>query len=466
MLPVIALVGRPNVGKSTLFNRLTRSRDAIVDDQPGITRDRMYGRGQQNGSAFLVVDTGGLEAAEESQFARLIHQQVEWVIDEAQHVFFVVDARDGLVPADSEIADQLRRSRRPITVVVNKAEGVDGELAAAEFQELALGVPWPISARQGDGVAAMLAAVLAEYAAEEPGPAESDIPLLTLAGRPNVGKSTLANKLVGEHRMLVSDLPGTTRDSVRIPLSVAGKEYVLIDTAGVRRKARVQQAVEKFSVIKTLQAVANSHVVLLVLDASGEIGAQDATIAGMVQELGKSMVVVINKWDRLDSRQKQKIKHELASRLPFLAEPEVVYISALHGSNLDCVIPAGQRAYDSAMRSMSTAGLNRTLQAAVARLAPPVFRERQIRLKFAHQAGKNPPVIIVHGSQAEQLPESYRRYLCRFFRRYYALAGTPLRIIPRNSHNPFATKRRGGKPAGLRRQPSAADKSRRVAAKR
>ena len=435
MIPVIALVGRPNVGKSTLFNRLTKSRDAIVDDQPGITRDRLYGRGKVGDKPFLVVDTGGLEA-EQTQFSDMIRQQVDQVLLEAQVVILIVDGKDGLVPQDREIGEQLRQSGRDIQVAVNKTEGEESELAVSEFQELGLGAPMAISALRGDGTKELLDQALKDFDIED-NDEEEQVPRIALVGRPNVGKSTLTNKLVGEHRVLVSEEPGTTRDSVRIPIQVEGKDYILIDTAGVRRRAKVEQAIEKFSVIKTLQSIEHSNVVLLVLDASAEIGSQDATIAGMVQDLGRSMVVVINKWDRLEGRQRRKIKDELEIKLPFLPAPEMLFISALHGSNLSDVMPAARRAYDSAMKEFSTSSLNRTLEAALMQNPPPMQNGRPIKLKFAHQAGKNPPVVVVHGNQAEKLPDAYLRYLSKYFGNSYRLKGTRIRVIPRSGENPF-----------------------------
>ena len=435
MIPVIALVGRPNVGKSTLFNRLTKSRDAIVDDQPGITRDRLYGKGKFGDKAFLIVDTGGLEA-EQSQFGDMIRQQVDQVLQEAQVVILVVDGKDGLVPQDKEIGEQLRQSGREIQVAVNKTEGEEHELAVSEFQELGLGAPMAISAQRGDGTKELLDQVLREFDSDV-NDEDAQTPRIALVGRPNVGKSTLTNKLVGEYRVLVSEVPGTTRDSVHIPIQVEDRDYVLIDTAGVRRRSKVEQAVEKFSVIKTLQAIENSHVVVLVLDASSEIGAQDATIAGMVQDLGRSMVVVVNKWDRLEGRQRRKIKDELEIKLPFLPDPDVLFISALHGSNLADVMPAVRRAYESSMVEFSTSSLNRMLEAAVTQTPPPMQNGRPVKLKFAHQAGKNPPIVVVHGNQAEKLNDAYIRYLSNFFGKAYRLRGTRVRVIPRSGENPF-----------------------------
>ena len=435
MIPVIALVGRPNVGKSTLFNRLTRTRDAIVDNQPGVTRDRLYGRGKLGDRPYLVVDTGGLEA-DEGFFAAAIRHQVEQVIEEAEMVVFIVDVKDGLVPQDRDIANLLRISDRPTLVAVNKSEGDDPAYAVSEFHELGLGDPVAISAKRGDGLELLLLHALAALPEVEDGDLEKP-PHFALVGRPNVGKSTLTNKLLGEYRVIVSDQPGTTRDSVRVPMRYGDDDYILIDTAGVRKRARVEQTVEKFSVIKTLQAIEHADVAILVLDATSEIGAQDATIAGMIQDLGRSTLVVVNKWDRLENRQRKKIRDELEIKLPFLPDPELLFVSAQHGSNLDKIMPAAIRAYRSSIASLNTASLNRALSAAVAQTAPPMRNERPIRLKFAHQAGKSPPVVVVHGNQAEKLPASYLRYLSKYFSEYYKLTGTRIRVIPRSGENPF-----------------------------
>ncbi len=439
MLPVLALVGRPNVGKSTLFNRLTRSRDALVGDQPGVTRDRLYGRGRLGDAGFLAVDTGGL-SADEDAFGPLIRQQVELAVEEAQAILFIVDAAHGLAPQDREIGALLRRNKAAVFVVVNKSEAIEDEVASAEFQALGLGAPHAISALRGSGVDELLSSVLAALTQWPAGETETELglPKITLAGRPNVGKSTLANRLAGQARALVSPIPGTTRDSVRMALNIGGERVMLIDTAGVRRKSRVHEVIEKFSVIKTLQAMEEAQVVLLILDASAEISTQDAAIAGMIQDLGRSLVVVVNKWDCLAKRQRQKIQDEIDRKLPFLPNPETVFISALRGSNLAAVMPAAMRAHRSAMLSIATSSINRTLADAVAQTPPPARNGRPTRLKFAHQAGKNPPLIVVHGGQAEKLPESYRRYLARYFARAYRLVGTPVRIIARTAVNPYA----------------------------
>ncbi len=442
-VPVVALIGRPNVGKSTLFNRLTRSRDALVDNQPGVTRDRLYGRSQIGGQSFLVVDTGGL-ASDPGFFQDQILQQVEQVIEEAQALIFLVDYQEGLVPSDRDIAERLRQAGRPVWVAVNKSEGEVPDLAVAEFQELGLGAPRAISALRGHGVEELVRLALAGFVDDEPDEAQAAA-RMALVGRPNVGKSTLTNRIVGSDRMIVSEVPGTTRDSVRIPFDYAGREFTVVDTAGVRRRARVEEVLEKFSVIKTLQSIEEADVVVLVLDARREIGTQDATVAGMVLDLGRSVVVVVNKWDGLETHQRRRIRDHLERKLAFLPDPEMVFVSALHGSNLSQVMPAVVRALDSSRLELGTARLNQTLESAIIQTPPPMYQNRPIKLKFAHQAGKNPPVVVVHGTQAERLPGSYLRYLGRYFARRYRLRGTRIRVIPRNGVNPFAHRKKRSK---------------------
>lgn len=441
MLPVVALVGRPNVGKSTLFNKLTKTRDALVDNQPGVTRDRLYGRGRVGHIPFLVVDTGGIES-EGNLFSRLIGEQVEQVIEEADVIMFLVDAIDGLTIEDTDIAQRLRRSGRKIYLLVNKSEGIADSVVTAEFQELSLGSPVAISARRGYGIENVIRDALNDFGKAESDEAEGEaesvgLPTFAVVGRPNAGKSTLINKLAGEQRMIVSDVPGTTRDSVTIPISVKGRDYILIDTAGVRKKSKVNEVIEKFSVIKTLQAIENCQVVLLVVDASTEIGVQDAAIAGIVNDFGRSIVIVVNKWDGLDSRKRNRIIKDIQLKFSFLPDPELITISALHGSNVGKVVPAASRAYNSAMVSIATSSLNRILAKAIVQTPPPMNNQRPVKLKFAHQAGKNPPVIVVHGNQADSLPKSYLRYLSRYFSSAYRLTGTPVRVLTRVGENPF-----------------------------
>ena len=439
MLPVVALVGRPNVGKSTLFNRLTRSRDALVDDQPGVTRDRLYGRGRIGRIPFLVVDTGGIESGD-PRFGRMIEEQVEQVIEEADTVWFLVDAVTGLVAQDRDIAQRLRSGARKVRLLVNKSERFSASLVTSEFQELSLGMPLAISAKRGDGIESALLDTLGDCGEEAVGaelPGHPDIPKFALVGRPNAGKSTLINRLAGSPRMIVSELPGTTRDSVQAPLTIDGNDMILIDTAGVRKKSKVEETIEKFSIVKTLQTIENCHVVLLIVDASAGIGSQDAAIAGMVHDSGRSMVIVVNKWDGLDSRKRNQVMRDIDSKFSFLPDPERIIISALHGSNLQAVIPAARRACGSAMIRIATSSLNRTLAEAIVKTPPPLHNQRPVKLKFAHQAGRNPPVIVIHGNQVDALPKSWLRYLSRYFSNAYGLTGTPVKILTRVSENPF-----------------------------
>ncbi|MXZ80680.1 MAG: ribosome biogenesis GTPase Der [Gammaproteobacteria bacterium] len=451
MLPVIALIGRPNVGKSTLFNRLTRSRDALVDDRPGVTRDRLYGQCRLGRHPFLVVDSGGLDL-DGDDFASQVHGQVEQLLIESDTVLFVVDALDGVLMHDREIAQWLRASGATVRLIVNKTEGVDPDIATSEFEELGLGKPVPVSARRGSGIGKLLESL---FEGEPDVPVEgadtARIPAIAIVGRPNVGKSTLLNRLSGEKRAIVSSLPGTTRDCVRTPVRIDGNEYDLVDTAGIRKKAVVRDRIEKFSVVKTLQAIEASDAVLLVLDARTGIESQDVAIAGMIHELGRSLAVVLNKWDGLDRSWKNRMIRDAGERLSFLPDCEHVAISALYGSNLDDVLPAAIRARESAMIKIPTSSLNRVLQEAISSTPPPAYRNRQIKLKFAHQAGSNPPLVVIHGNQADKLPESYRRYLSRFLARAYRLRGTPVRIIMRVGDNPFAGGKSAERGSGRRR---------------
>lgn len=443
MKPVVVLAGRPNVGKSTLFNRLTRSRAAIVADEPGITRDRQYGDGLIGDRPYYVVDTGGISQSLSSRagggqaLRELMASQVRQALAEADAVVFLVDVREGLQPFDHQIANDLRRLGKPVALAVNKSEGMEPALAAGEFHALGLGEPRPISSAHGEGVAELMDQVLAPlpHVAEEAVP--SDIPRVAVVGRPNAGKSTLVNALLGEERVMVSERPGTTRDAIHVPLERAGKSYILIDTAGVRRRARVEEAVEKFSAIKTLQALDEANVVVLVLDAQAGIAEQDATLAGYVLERGRALVVVVNKWDALDAGAREWVKREFERKLRFIDFAPAHHISALRRSGIGPLFPAIDRAFDSANRAMPTPRLNRVLQSAVARTPPPVVRGRRIRLKFAHQGGKNPPLVVVHGNQVRSLPASYRRYLAQAFRDAFHLVGTPVVIRCKEGVNPY-----------------------------
>ena len=442
MLPVLALVGRPNVGKSTLFNRLTRTRDALVADQPGLTRDRKYGVGRLGARPYVVVDTGGVGGDRQGVDA-LMEQQVQRAIGEADLVFFLVDGRDGVTAGDLAIAEELRRTGKPIRLVVNKTEGIDYDSISGDFFALGLGEPVPIAAAHGRGVHGLIDAALEGLppAPDEVAPVLEPGIQIAVVGRPNVGKSTLVNRLLGEERVVTFDQPGTTRDSIYIPFRRDQRAYTLIDTAGVRRRGKVSQAVEKFSVIKTLQAIEEANVVLLVLDARQGISDQDAGLAGHVVDSGRALVVVINKWDGLDADRRERIKVEMQRRLPFLDFAEWRFVSALHGSGVGHLLGAVDSAYAAATADLKTPALTRILEDAVAEHQPPLVQGRRIKLRYAHQGGKNPPIIVVHGNQTAEVPASYRRYLMNRFRNVLRLRGTPLRIEFRSGENPFAGRR-------------------------
>ena len=429
------------MGKSTLFKRLTRSRDALVADVPGLTRDRKYGDGRLGERPFIVVDTGGLSGDREN-LDTLMAEQSWQAVEEADRIFFLVDGREGLGGGDEAIAAALRRTGKPVTLVVNKADGIDVDAATAEFHGLGMGEPWPISAAHGRGVEKLLGEALAELPLPEAvsadnGGAEEDSIRVAVVGRPNVGKSTLINRILGEQRVLAYDMPGTTRDSIFIPFERDGSSYTLIDTAGVRRKARVSEAVEKFSVIKTLQAVAEANVVVLVLDAREGIGEQDATLAGYIAEKGRALVIAVNKWDGLDPHARDRVRDQLDRKLPFLGFASLHFISALHGSGVGDLFPDIEAAYASAMREFPTPELTRILEQAVQEHQPPLIRGRRIKLRYAHQGGRNPPLVVIHGNQTERVPEAYRRYLVNSFREALRLVGTPVRIEFRTGSNPF-----------------------------
>ena len=444
MLPTLVLVGRPNVGKSTLFNRLTGTRDALVHDMPGMTRDRHYGRGRIGGKPYLVVDTGGLEpVAKEGIMAEMARQTLQ-AIDEADAIIFMVDARSGLTPQDKVIADRLRRASCPVLLAVNKAEGMNRAVVTAEFHELGLGEPLAISGAHGDGISDLVAEALAPFPEEEEQADEFGIPKIALVGRPNVGKSTLVNALVGEERVIAFDQPGTTRDSIYVEFERDGKPYILIDTAGVRRRGKVFETVEKFSVIKTLQAIEDANVVVLVLDARENVSEQDAHLAGFVLETGRALVVAINKWDGLSAEQRDDIKRDIGRKLAFLDFARFNYISALKAKGLDTLLKDVEAAHAAAFLKMSTPKLTRVLEMAVEQHAPPkngLFRPKP---RYAHQGGKNPPVIILHGNALEGLRDDYKRYLESSFRKAFKLQGTPLRIQVKEDEgkNPYEGKSR------------------------
>lgn len=438
MLPVIALVGRPNVGKSTLFNRLTRTRDALVANRPGLTRDRQYGIGRIGPRPYVAVDTGGL-TGEESGLDGLLAKQVWLAIEEADHVLFMVDAREGLTPGDIEVAERLRRLAKPCTLVVNKSDGLAPELAEAEFHALGLGEPVAIAAVHGRGVTQLMDQVLAAWPENETvdSPKGPEGVAVAIVGRPNVGKSTLVNRMLGEERVLTFDEPGTTRDSIFIPFQRDGQSYTLIDTAGVRRRSRITDVVEKFSIIKTLQAIERAQIVLLLVDARQGISEQDATLVGHVLESGRGLILVINKWDGLTPEQRQQVRDDLDRKLSFLDFAQRHFISALHGSGVGNLFGTIAQVHANAFRKLPTPELTRVLAAAVAEHQPPVVNGHRIKLRYAHQGGQNPPIIVIHGNQTESLPEAYRRFLTNRFREAFHLEGTPIRIELRSGENPF-----------------------------
>jgi GTP-binding protein len=439
MKPTVVIVGRPNVGKSTLFNRLTRSRDALVADSPGLTRDRHYGDGRVGPRPYFVVDTGGLEPVAKEGLLGEMARQTQAALAEADAVVFLVDGREGVAPQDRRIAEELRTARARVWLVVNKTEGMEPAIATAEAHELALGHPRAISAAHGDGVHDLMEAVLAELPAEpqEEERRDEEGPRIAVVGRPNVGKSTLVNRLLGEARMIVSEEPGTTRDAIEVAFEHAGKRYVLVDTAGVRRRGRVFEALEKFSVVKTMQAIDRANVVILVVDAAAGVADQDAHIAGYVLERGRALVVAANKWDGLDEYARERAKRTLERKLGFLAFARTHFISALQGEGLRPLMASVDEAYRAAMAKLPTPRLTRTLIDAVAHQAPPRAGLVRPKLRYAHQGGSNPPVIVVHGTALGAVPASYRRYLEGVFRAAFGLAGTPLRIEFRTGRNPF-----------------------------
>lgn len=442
--PVVALVGRPNVGKSTLFNRLTRSRDALVADLPGLTRDRHYGEGRGGPVPYLVVDTGGFEPVVKEGIFHEMAKQTRQAIAESDAVVFVVDGRGGLSPQDLRIAELLRKSGRPITVAVNKLEGLTSEGRTAEFYELGLGDPIAISSAHGDGVFDLIEQVLSPFPKPPEEDSEEDIAekglRVAIVGRPNAGKSTLINTLLGEERVIAFDLPGTTRDSISIGFEYRDKKYQLIDTAGLRRRGKVFEAVEKFSVIKTLQAIESCHVAVLMLDAQQDISDQDAHIAGFVMESGRALVVAVNKWDGLDIVARDEVKRLIARKLQFLHWARFHFISAKRGTGIDALMRSVDSAYAAATSKLSTPKLTRILREAVEFQQPPRHGRFRPKLRYAHQGGQNPPIIVVHGNALEHVSEVYKRFLESRFRKVFDLEGTPLRIEWKTSVNPYAEK--------------------------
>lgn len=445
MLPSVALVGRPNVGKSTLFNALTRTRDALVHDQPGVTRDRHYGFCRLAPERpFVLVDTGGI-AGDEQGLAGATARQARAAAEEADLVLFVVDGREGPSSLDDDILAWLRRSQRPCLLVVNKVDGVDLQTALAEFSRYGVAEVLPVSSAHRRGLDELLDAVLERLPkpddsveAEPEDPARVRVAFI---GRPNVGKSTLVNRLLGEERVIASEVPGTTRDSIAVDLEREGRQYRLIDTAGLRRRAKVEEAVEKFSAIKTLQAIEQCQVAVLLLDASEGVTDQDASILGEVLDAGRALVVAVNKWDGLSTYQREQVEGALVRRLVFAEWAERVFISALHGSGLRELFAAIRRAHASATRSFSTAEVTKALETAYASFPPPVVRGHVAKLRYAHPGGENPPTFIVHGTRLRTLPDSYKRYLENFFRKRFKLVGTPIRFEFREGSNPYEGKK-------------------------
>jgi len=452
MKPVVAIVGRPNVGKSTLFNRLTRSRAALVADAPGLTRDRHYGEGRVGPLPTIVIDTGGFDPSDGSGMQHAVNRQAEQAIAESDVLLFVLDARAGLTGHDQRIAQRLRISGRRILTVVNKAEGLPAS-AMAEFFELGLGEPHPIAAAHGEGISALMDEALAPFVAAAP-PVETAVASgagdgrprnrVAIVGRPNVGKSTLVNALLGENRMIAFDAPGTTRDAIEIEFTFGGQEFVLIDTAGLRRKGKVFESVEKFSVVKTLQAIDQANVVVLLLDAASEIADQDAHIAGYILESGRALVLAINKWDGLDAQQRERIRREMDRKLHFLSWARVHQISALRATGLGALMQSVVAAERAAFAKLPTPKLTRSLRAAVERQEPARSGLSRPKMRYAHQGGSNPPLIIVHGNSLAHIQDNYRRYLEGWFRREFDLQGTPLRIEFRGGTNPFVAVRERG----------------------
>ena len=444
MKPVIALVGRPNVGKSTLFNRITKSRDAIVADYSGLTRDRHYGDAKLAGLDFIVVDTGGFEPDSTSGIVKEMARQTRQAVAEADAVIFVVDVRGGLSAQDHDIAQYLRKARKKVVLAVNKAEGMVDAPQVAEFHELGIGHPVPVSAAHGQGIRSLLELALDGFAVAEEGAdgeVDADAPIrLAVAGRPNVGKSTLINAWLGEERLVAFDQPGTTRDAIRVPLERDGRRFELIDTAGLRRKGRVFEAIEKFSVVKTLQAIADANVVLLLLDATQGVTEQDAHIAGYILESGRAVVVAVNKWDATDAYQRETLQRSIESRLAFLKFAPLLHISAIRRQGLGAVWKAILQAHAAATCKMPTPVLTRLLQDAVERQAPPKEGRFRPKMRYAHQGGMNPPLVVIHGNSLEHVKDSYKRYLEGRFREHFKLTGTPMRIEMRSSHNPFDEK--------------------------
>ncbi|MEO8847518.1 MAG: ribosome biogenesis GTPase Der, partial [Casimicrobiaceae bacterium] len=444
MLPTVALVGRPNVGKSTLFNRLTKSRAALVHDLPGLTRDRHYGRARAGDREFLVIDTGGFEPVAKSGIEVEMARQAESAIAEADVVVFIVDGREGVTTQDQAIAERLRKTGRSVLLAVNKAEGMSRERVTAQFHELAMGEPLPISAAHGENVREFVEVILDELPPdsgtidEDPDDNAERPVKVAIVGRPNVGKSTLVNTLLGEERVIAFDQPGTTRDSIHLDFERDGKHYTLIDTAGVRKRGKVTETIEKFSVLKTLQAIEDAHVVILLLDATADVSEQDAHIASYILEAGRALVVGVNKWDGASSERRESIKRDISRKLAFLDFADQHFISAQEGKGMKAMMAAVDNAYKAAMARLPTPRLTRALIDAVQRQQPARIGMVRPKMRYAHQGGHNPPLVIIHGTSLNAIPDAYRRYLEHFFSATFKLRGTPLRIQFKTGANPYA----------------------------
>ncbi len=442
MLPVISIVGRPNVGKSTLFNRLTRTRDALVDDIPGVTRDRLYGVARFDDRSCLIVDTGGI-GEDDDTLSKLVTEQVDSVLEESDSIILMVDATQGLTVADEQIAQRLARVNQPVAIAVNKSEGLASEMACLEFQSLGIAEPVAISARRGSGVARLFEPIIRSLP-EGKDPLWLDPgPKVAVIGRPNVGKSTLINAVSDDDRLIVSDVPGTTRDSVVVPLEHGTQRYRFIDTAGVRRRSKVGESLEKLSVVKTLQAIEAAHVVVLMMDGTEGVTDQDATLAGLIRRAGRPVVIVVNKSDQIKPDAREDVDKMLQRKLAFAPHHESIYVSGLKRQGFSKLLKAVNLAYRSAMMEMPTGVLNRILQEAVSQTPPPMSGRRAVRLKYAHQGGRNPPVVVVHGNNVNSIPDHYRRYLEKVFRERFDLFGADVRVVFRSGNNPFDRKRAG-----------------------
>ncbi len=443
MLPVVALVGRPNVGKSTLFNVLTGTRDAIVADVPGLTRDRQYGFGRVGPVPYVVIDTGGL-VENPSGIEAQMRAQTERAVAEADYLVLLADARTGLSPQDHFVVRELRRAGKPVTLVLNKAEGLDPDVASADFHALGLGEPLTISASHGQGCETLMEHVLAGLAPERDADAEADAIRIAVIGRPNVGKSTLVNRLLGDERVIASAEPGTTRDSILVPFERDGRSFVLIDTAGVRRRSKVEDVIERASVAKTLQAIDEAHVVIMLLDAHDTVAEQDASVLGIALQRGRALIIAVNKWDGIPDEQREDIRRQLSLKLDFVPFAPLHFISARHGTGVGELVQSTVRAFEAAMRAMPTRELTRTLEHALTVHQPPLVRGRRIKLRYAHQGGRNPPRIVIHGNQTVSVPDAYTRYLANVFRKSFDLFATPVFIEYRTDKNPY--KRENARP--------------------